>query len=359
MQLLALVLAALARPPAQLPPAPVRLWTVRWHKQLVAPTALEWRARESGGPAVDTLGGRVVVGTRDGWLRSFTAEGAVAWELELGGRFDAPPRIDGDMVYAGSTDGHLYAVELGGGKLRWKYDAQEEVGTTPTVAGGLVLAMTLQDTLIAVDARTGAWKWHHRRELREGFTIRGAASVLATGELAFGAYSDGTVAALDIITGASRWERKVAPQADFMDVDSLRAQGGRLYAAAYSGAIYALDAQTGQQVWEMKTPAPSRLALAGNLLVAVTTTQVLGIGTQEGAIRWTVPLEGVPAGDPAVVGGRAAVPNTKGLMFIDTTKGRLMRVFNPGTGVSATPGWLGERIYVLSNSGDLLALDLT
>ena len=359
MRLLALVLAALASPPALLPPAPVRLWTVRWQKQLVAPTALEWKSREAGGPAVDPLGGWVVVGTRDGWLRSFTPEGAVAWELELGGRFDAPPRIEGDTVYAGSSDGRLYAVEMGGGKLRWKYDAQEEVGTTPTVAGGLVLAMTLQDTLIAVDARTGAWKWHHRRELREGFTIRGAAPVLVTGALAFGAYSDGTVAALDLITGAVRWERKVAPQADFMDVDSLRAQGGRVFAAAYSGAIYALDAQTGQQLWEVKTPGPSRLALASNLLVAVTTTQVLGIGTQEGTIRWTVPLEGVPAGDPVVLGGRAAVPNTNGLLFIDTNKGRLLRVFNPGTGVSATPGWLGDRIYVLSNGGDLLALDLT
>ena len=359
MHLLALLLGALARPPAQLPPAPVRLWTVRWQKQLVMPTALEWKSREAGGPVVDPLGGRVVVGTRDGWLRALTPEGAVAWELQLGGRFDAPPRIEGDTVYAGSTDGHLYAVELGTGALRWKYDAQEEVGTTPVVAGGLVLVMTLQDTLVAVDARTGAWKWHHRREFREGFTIRGAASVLVTGALAFGAYSDGTVAALDLITGTARWERKVAPQADFMDVDSLRAQGGRLFAAAYSGAIYALDAQTGQQLWEVKAPGPARLALANNLLVVVTTTQVLGIGTQEGTIRWTVPLEGVPAGDPAVLGGRAAVPNTNGLLFIDTNKGRLLRVFNPGTGVSATPGWLGERIYVLSNGGDLLALDLS
>ena len=359
MHLLALLLGALARPPAQLPPAPVRLWTVRWQKQLVMPTALEWKARETGGPVVDSLGGRVVVGTRDGWLRALTPEGALAWELQLGGRFEAPPRIDGDTVYAGSTDGHLYAVELGSGALRWKYDAQEEVGTTPVVAGGLVLAMTLQDTLVAVEARTGAWKWHHRREFREGFTIRGAASVLVTGALAFGAYSDGTVAALDLITGTVRWERKVAPQADFMDVDSLRAHGGRLFVAAYSGAIYALDAQTGQQLWEVKAPGPARLGLASNLLVVVTTTQVLGIGTQEGAIRWTVPLEGVPAGDPAVLGGRAAVPNTNGLLFIDTNKGRLLRVFNPGTGVSATPGWVGERIYVLSNGGDLLALDLS
>lgn len=359
MRLLALVLAAQAGVATQLPPAPVRVWTIRWQKQVVAPALLEWKARESGGPAVDATTGRVVIGTRDGWLRAYSADGALAWELEAAGRFEAPPRIDGDTVYAGSSDGFIYAVDLGSGKLRWKYDTQEEVGTTPATAGGLVLAMTLQDTLVAVDAKSGAWKWHHRREQREGFTIRGAASPVVAGPTAFGAYSDGTVAAVDLLSGAVQWERKIAPQGDFMDVDALRAQGGRVYATAYSGAIYALDAQTGQQQWEVKTPAPSRLALGGGMLVAVTNTQVLGIAPQDGAVRWTLPLQGAPAGDPVLVEGRAAVPNGQGLLWIDARQGRLLRVFNPGTGVSAAPGWIGSRLYVLSNGGDLFALDLS
>jgi outer membrane protein assembly factor BamB len=359
MSLLALVLAAQASVATQLPPAPVRLWTIRWQKQLVAPVALEWKARESGGPVVDSTTGRVVVGTRDGWLRAYSPDGALAWELQASGRFEASPRIDGNTIYAGSSDGFLYAVDVGSGQLRWKYDAQEEVGTTPAVAGGLVLAMTLQDTLVAVDAKSGTWKWHHRREPREGFTIRGAASPVVSGAVAFGAYSDGNVAALDLLTGTVQWERKVAPAGDFVDVDALQVQGGRLFAAAFSGAVYALDAKTGLQQWELKTPNPSRLALGGGLLVAVTNTQVLGISPQDGAVRWTVPLEGAPAGEPVVANGRAAVPNGEGLLWIDTRQGRVLRVFNPGTGVSAAPGWSGSRLYVLSNGGTLLALDLS
>ena len=103
----------------------------------------------------------------------------------------------------------------------------------------------------------------------------------------------------------------------------------------------------------------SLLALGGGLLVAVTNTQVLGISPQDGAVRWTVPLEGAPAGEPVVANGRAAVPNGEGLLWIDTRQGRVLRVFNPGTGVSAAPGWSGSRLYVLSNGGNLLALDLS
>src|SRR5919204_636812 len=151
MRLLALALAAQVGA-AQLPPAPVKLWDVAWKRRLVAPTLLEWKPREFGGPAVDPV-------TR----------------------------------------------------------------TVVTVAG----------------------------------------------DVALGAYSDGTLAALDLLTGTVRWERRIAPAADFMDLDSTpRVQGGRVFVAAYSGAVLALDLATGQDVWQFKTPSPLKLALGHGLLVA-------------------------------------------------------------------------------------------
>ena len=358
MSLLALALAAQVGV-GQLPRAPVKLWDVAWTRRLVSPALLEWKPREVGGPAVDAATGIVVVGTRDGMLRAYADGGQLMWEAKAAGRFDAAPRIDGDVVFAGSSDGRLYAIELGSGHVRWKYDAQEEVGTTPAVGGGLVLVMTLQDTLVALDAKTGAWKWHHRRESRDGFTIRGAASVTVAGDVALGAYSDGTLAALDLATGTVRWERRVAPTADFMDVDSTpRVQGGRVFVAAYSGVVLALDLATGRELWSSKTPAPVKVLLGRGLVVAVTATQVVGLAAGDGSVRWTLPLDGSPCSEPTLVGNRAAVPNGKGLLFIDIDRGQLLRVFDPGTGVSASAAAHGERLYVLSNAGDLFALDL-
>jgi outer membrane protein assembly factor BamB len=356
-KLLALALAAHAA--SLLPPAPVKMWDVAWTRRLVAPTLLEWKPREQGGPAVDPTTGTVIVGTRDGVLRAYGEGGQLLWDFEAKGPFDATPRIDGSTVYAGSSDGRLYALELGSGALRWKYEAGEEVGTTPATGAGLVVAMTLQDTLVAVDAKTGAWKWHHRRESHEGFSIRGAAGVTIHGDVVLGAYSDGTVAALDLLTGATRWERRVAPKADFMDVDSTpRVEGGKVFVAAYSGSVLALDLATGNQLWEAKTPSPLRLLTRRDVVVAVTATQVVGYAAKDGEVRWTLPLGGTPGGEPALIGGRGAIPNGKGLMFIDLDRGRLLRVFDPGTGVSAPPGGRGTRVYVLSNGGELVALDL-
>jgi outer membrane protein assembly factor BamB len=360
MKLLALALALAAQPgnATQLRPAPARMWDVAWQRKLVPPTMLEYHPREVGGPAIDPTTGTVVVGTRDGFVRAYTESGEPLWEFKTGGRFDGTPRVDGATVYVGSSDGRLYALDVASGALRWKYEAGEEVGTTPAVAGGLALVMTLQDTLVAVDAKTGAWKWHHRRETQQGFTIRGAASVTVAGDVVLGAYSDGTVAALDLATGTMRWERRVSAKADFMDVDSTpRVERGRVYLAAYAGTVQAVELASGNAIWETKTAAPLRLALGRGVLVAVTTTQIVGLSPQDGKVRWTLPLDGAPGGEPTVLGNRALVPNGKALLWVDADRGRLLRAFDPGTGVSAAVATRGGRVYVLSNGGDLFALD--
>src|SRR5512133_2476011 len=214
---LALAVALAAAAPGvrtSLPPVARELYSIAWERPFVGPRALEWMPLEPGGVAVDGASGIAVLGTRDGWIHAIRPDRSVAWEVHADAGFSAPPAIAGGVVYAGSDDGRLYAIDLASGAVRWRYDAKEELGTTPAVADGTVFVASLQDTVFAVDAKTGAWKWHHRREPRTGFTIRGAAPVAVSGGRVYAAYSDGFVACLDAGTGSARWERMVAPRAD-------------------------------------------------------------------------------------------------------------------------------------------------
>lgn len=358
---LALGLALAAGPGFRtaLPAAPVRLYDVAWQRPFVPLRALEWRPAERGAVAVDEASGVAVFGTRDGWLHAVRPDGKVAWELRGGGAF-GPPAIAGDTVYAGSADGRLYAVELATGKERWRYAAEEDLTTRPAVADGAVYVSSLQDTLFAVDAATGAWRWHHRREGTGGkFTIFGAADAVAGPDAVYAAFSDGFVAALDQKSGAVRWQRQIAPPGDPLDVDALALEGGRLFAAAYSGAVLALDARSGDEVWRFAAPGAAQLAVAGGLVVAVTPSSVHGLSTADGGVVWSAPLGGAPAGPPAPAGKWLLVPaGAGGMRWIELASGRTLRVFDPGTGVSAAAGAHGGRVYVLSNGGALYALDL-
>jgi outer membrane protein assembly factor BamB len=360
---LGLALALAAAGPAvrtTLPPAPVKLYRVAWQRPFVGLRPLELNPEERGGVATDPRRGLAFVGTRDGWLHAVRADGTVAWELQAGGGF-GPPVVDGDTVYVGSSDGRLYAVAIATGKPRWTYEAREDLSTRPALTGELVLVASQSDTVFAVDRATGAWRWHHRRERKgEGLTIFGAAAVQVRGGTAFAAYSDGFAAALDVGTGAARWQRRVAPPGTHLDVDALVIDGEeRVYAAAYSGAVVALDARTGNTLWSFTAPGAAQLALAGGLVVAVTPSSVHGLSPVDGGAIWTTPLGGSPGAAPVVAGKWLLVPaGAGGLRWLEASTGRLLRVFDPGSGVLGAPGVADGRVYVISNGGDLFALDL-
>jgi len=358
--LLALALAAQPAQAGRLPPAPRELYRIAWHRALAGKTLGEVGPLEVGGVAYDPVTRLVVAGTRDGWLHALREDGSVAWEARGDGAFAGEPLIDGDTVYAGCNDGRLYALVLTTGKERWRYETREALGTRPALAEGLVVVASLQDTVYAVDARTGAWKWHHKRDTREGFTIQGAASVVAADGLVHAGFSDGTLVALDAASGVVRWERHAAPTGAYQDVDSLALSAGRLYAAAYSGAVVALEAATGKPLWQVELAEASRVALVGGTLLAVSTASVVALAPADGRTLWTARLEGTPAGAPRLAAGRwLVVPAGKGgLRFLEPSTGRLVRVLDPGTGVSASPALDGRRAWVLSNGGLLLSLAL-
>jgi outer membrane protein assembly factor BamB len=354
--LLALALAASPQDRAEIAPPPNRTVVPLWTRDLVAPDLLEWRPEEPGGPAVDPKSGIVVAGARDGVVRAFDADGALAWSFATRAGIGATPLVHDGLAYAGSLDGNLYALDLFTGAERWRYAVGDETGALVAVKG-LVVVATHQDTVLALDARSGAWRWTHRRERKgDAFSIRGvAAPVLAHG-LLFAAYSDGAVAALDPETGVARWERVVAPKGDQQDVDSLAADGARVYAAAYSGAVVALDPATGRTLWEERVPGPIQVLAADDRVYVAVAGKVLALDARDGALRWSRAVEGEVGGRLARLGPRLAVPTGKGLLLLDPLGGRVMRLFDPGSGVSAPPAVNGRRVYLLSNAGSLVAV---
>jgi outer membrane protein assembly factor BamB len=151
----------------------------------------------------------------------------------------------------------------------------------------------------------------------------------------------------------------VAPSGRYQDIDSLSLADGRLYLAAYSGAIMALDLATGKTLWSQPYTSASRVLADRGAVLAVTGSEVLSLSGKSGKLNWKAPLQGAAGGAMRVAGRWLLVPaNQGGLRFYEAATGRLLRVLDPGSGFSSTPGIRAQRVYVLSNAGTLLALDL-
>ena len=60
------------------------------------------------------------------------------------------PIVAGDLVYVGSIDGIIYAVNAATGQVAWKYQLEGGMWSSLTIAGGVVYAGSLNGNLYAL-----------------------------------------------------------------------------------------------------------------------------------------------------------------------------------------------------------------
>src|SRR5580704_13493963 len=109
-------------------------------------------------PAV--ANGIVYIGSDDHNLYALNAStGALLWQRTTGNQVYSSPTVNLGIVYVLSSDGLLYAMNASNGNPVWQYWTGSVVSeSSPAVSGGVVYVVC-PEALCAVDARTGLTLW--------------------------------------------------------------------------------------------------------------------------------------------------------------------------------------------------------
>src|SRR5262249_8678731 len=83
----------------------------------------------------------------------------IKWKFATGGKVLSSPVADKGVLYFGSDDRNLYAVDAETGVQKWKYATFGPVASTPAVADGVVYFLSYDGKFYAIDAATGKTKW--------------------------------------------------------------------------------------------------------------------------------------------------------------------------------------------------------
>jgi outer membrane protein assembly factor BamB len=173
-------------------------------------------------------------------------DGKVLWQFRDLAAIESSPLVVDGLLYVGSWDRNLYAIDIETHKVRWTFEADDELNSSPAYAGGNVYIGSDGGSVYAVKAKTGRQLWHYGG----GSEYFYATPAVAYGRVYIG-NTNGTMYALGATTGNLLW----AKGAGTYVYTGAAVWRQTVYVGSYDGKIYAFDAATGDVKWTYEAPA--------------------------------------------------------------------------------------------------------
>jgi len=254
----------------------------------------QFRAGLFYGPPV-VADGVVYVGSYEGTIYAIDAEnGSEIWSHELDKPVIGGVAVSGGTLYVGDSDGKMYALDVTDGEPKSgfvPFDTEDKIWSAPTVYDGTVYFGSLDHKVYAIDADTGEPKWAAPFETGGGI---GATPVVVDDLVLIGSFDD-KFYAIDSATGEERWVFEGGTGWFWAEAV---VDGGTIYAPSFDGRVYALDLLTGEEasVWPDSFDAKDLLKASptivdGVLVVATENGEVIGIDLTTGEEEWRTDLE--------------------------------------------------------------------
>ena len=233
--------------------------------------------------------------------------------------------------------------------LIWSRTADAGIGLHPVLADGVLYVGSDDGRLYALDARTGDELWRYDA----GFALQGSAAI-ANGML-FASSEDGTLHAIDLATHSRTW------QATGVEDVGLVADGV-VYVAGSANRAVGYDAATGTERWSWIAPgAVQRLTVAdGTAYVTVAGGTLHAIALADGAARWpAVQTLSNEAGFPLLTPDRIVLSTIQNpgepvgqILFIDRASGAIVSQFRSPSGLQVSASAIVDGTLYAPTQGD-------
>lgn len=329
-------------------------------------------------PAV--VDGIVYIGSRDGKLYALdAATGAKLWEYETGSWADSSPTVADGVVYFGSNDGNLYALDASSGVKLWEFRAGQGITSSPAVSDGTVYIGARNYKLYAVDTATGTELWSYKTN---GFVASSPA--VADGIVYFGS-NDGSLYALHAQSGRFRLYFKTLHPV----ISSPAVSNGTVYFTNSDGILYAIDGKARNwpqeyeirpfwiQIWVFGLPVPapptpsgflwglnlgtssgSSPLLTDDTLYVGVGNKLVAVDTQSHESRWEFEAEDTISSSPAMSNNILYVGSEDGRLYaVDATTGEKLWDVTTDDKITSSPTVADATVYIASHDGNIYAIE--
>ncbi len=312
--------------------------------------------------------------------------GDLKWAFKTDGKIFSSPIVQDGIVYIGSEDGFLYAIEERTGKTHWKFKTGGAVHSSPAIFKNTVYIGSFEGHYYAIDTKTGHLKWKFKTggehwsgevsflgmkpvdrymdDLWDFFLSSPVVNPDKQNPSVFFGSSDGNVYALNANTGQLKWKFEAKGSIHCSPV----LYKNTLYIGSWDANLYAIDMETGKERWRFETGKQtgfkgiqSTVAVANDMVYFGARDPFLfALNAENGKLVWRYDAAySWIISSPVVVNGVVYVgtSDTLALLALDAKNGKELFKFKANGYVYSSPAIAGETAYFGDFTGNFFAVN--
>ncbi len=274
------------------------------------------------------------------------------WKFKTKQDIYSTPAIAHGMIYVGSWDNYLYAVDVESGQEKWKFQTQGKIGGSAAIEDGIIYIGSDDSYLYALNHENGKCKW----KFKTGDCIISSPAV-SVGHVYFGS-SDGGIYALDKDSGQLIWKFATPGWAI---VPSPTIADGKVYCGSDDTFFYALSQETGEVKWKFKTGGGVRSSPAvKNSIVYFGSNDCYfyAMDANTGKEKWKFKTGGGVISSPAVADEMVCFGSEDAFLYaVDINTGKEKWKFKTGDKIYSSPAIADGLVYCGSDDGHLYVVN--
>ncbi len=298
---------------------------------------------------------------------------ALAWNFTTNGAVISSPSIVDGIVYVGSQDTNLYALDAFSGSLIWKFATQDAIVSSPAVANGKVYTGGDDGYVYCLDAYSGELKWktfvNGDLEYTYGSLVLKSSPAVLDGRVYVGSL-DGYMYALNADTGKTEWKYN----SNGYILSSPAVSGGAVYFTSEqptTGVLYKLDAYTGNLVWSLPiahehqftggTEMMGSPSVADGMVFASADLRTYyGVNVETGKVVWMFTDPSAAefiVSAPVYVNGELFIIDKYSITSLNAQTGKTNWSFYTGDELYTSLSYATGKLYLMTSQRHLFILD--
>ncbi len=330
--------------------------TRKWIRSTIKPPYLGPKLSHLMSPVF--LNELVIQGNGHGSLVAIDADsGRISW------KFNAKHGVHGatvlgDKLFFGTEAGWVVCLDNKGNQL-WDLKLEAGVYSKPTIHENFLYLLTGDNAVYSINLDTKNITWTYSRNSNVSMSVLGSSSPIPYKDILLVGLSDGYLVTLNQKSGLLVWEKKLNTSDKFKDIDGMALDGDMLYVSNFDADLLGLNAKDGSLVWKSENSGGGSDPTVAEDIVLISSSNggVEALKKATGEKLWTFKLKSGFATKPLVSSNTVYFGQNNGpVVGLDIRDGKQLFSYAV-SGTLATPSISGNTLYLISNAGNLNAIN--